>query len=98
MKKISIILAVFLLMQTPEALAAINGQGIFDDVQNQFKIAASSWANTLTARASWLCGLTVCCYSAKPILQNFMANLFGLSFLPDFSGGYSPMAQQWQLT
>ena len=54
MKKISIILAVFLLMQTPEALAAINGQGIFDDVQNQFKIAASSWANTLTARASWL--------------------------------------------
>jgi hypothetical protein len=38
MKKISIILAVFLLMQTPEALAAINGQGIFDDVQNQFKI------------------------------------------------------------
>ena len=32
MKKISIILVVFLIIQTPEALAAINGQNIFDDV------------------------------------------------------------------
>ena len=37
MKKISIILVVFLIIQTPEALAAINGQGILDDVQNQFQ-------------------------------------------------------------
>ena len=54
MKKISIILVVFLIIQTPEALAAINGQNIFDDVQNQYKAAASVWASTLTARASWL--------------------------------------------
>jgi type IV secretion system protein TrbL len=54
MKKISIILVVFLIIQTPEALAAINGQGIFDDVEDKFKIAASGWAATLTARASWL--------------------------------------------
>ncbi|WP_340124141.1 P-type conjugative transfer protein TrbL [Methylobacter svalbardensis] len=54
MKKISIILMVFLIIQMPEAFAAINGQGILDDVQNQFKIAASGWASTLTARASWL--------------------------------------------
>jgi type IV secretion system protein TrbL len=54
MKKISIILVVFLIIQMPEAFAAINGQGILDDVQNQFKTAASGWASTLTARASWL--------------------------------------------
>ena len=54
MKKISIILAVFLIIQAPEALAAINGQGIFDDVENKYKVAASVWAATLTARASWL--------------------------------------------
>jgi len=54
MKKISIILVVFLIIQTPEALAAINGQNIFDDVENKYKAAASGWASTLTARASWL--------------------------------------------
>ncbi len=54
MKKISIILVFFLIIQTPEACAAINGQNILDDVQNQFKAAASVWATTLTARASWL--------------------------------------------
>ncbi|MFA5923999.1 MAG: P-type conjugative transfer protein TrbL [Methylococcaceae bacterium] len=54
MKKISIILVVFLIIQTPEALAAINGQNIFDDVENKYKAAASVWASTLTARASWL--------------------------------------------
>ena len=54
MKKISIVLVIFLISQTPEALAAINGQGIFDDVEDKFKIAASGWAATLTARASWL--------------------------------------------
>ena len=54
MKKISIILVVFLIIQTPEAFAAINGQNIFDDVENKFKTAASVWASTLTARASWL--------------------------------------------
>ena len=54
MKKISIILVVFLIIQTPEALAAINGQNIFDDVENKYKAAASGWASTLTTRASWL--------------------------------------------
>jgi type IV secretion system protein TrbL len=54
MKKISIILVVFLIIQTPEALAAINGQNIFDDVENKYKAAASVWASALTARASWL--------------------------------------------
>ena len=54
MKKISIFLVVCLIIQTPEAFAAINGQGILDDVQNQFQTAASGWASTLTARASWL--------------------------------------------
>jgi len=54
MKKISIILVVFLIIQAPEALAAINGQNIFDDVENKYKVAASVWASTLTARASWL--------------------------------------------
>jgi P-type conjugative transfer protein TrbL len=54
MKKISIILVVFLIIQTPEALAEINGQNIFDDVENKYKAAASVWASTLTARASWL--------------------------------------------
>lgn len=54
MKNIAIILGFFLVIQTPEVLAAINGQNIFDDVQNQFKAASSVWASTLTARASWL--------------------------------------------
>ncbi|MEI6269485.1 MAG: P-type conjugative transfer protein TrbL, partial [Methylococcaceae bacterium] len=54
MKKISIILVAYLIIQTPEAFAAINGQGILDDVQNKFHTAASGWAATLTARASWL--------------------------------------------
>lgn len=54
MKKIITLLVVCLIIQTPEALAAINGQGILDDVQNQFQTAASGWASTLTARASWL--------------------------------------------
>ncbi len=54
MKKISIILVVFLIIQTPEAFATINGQNIFDDVENKYKAAASVWAATLTARASWL--------------------------------------------
>jgi len=53
-KKISIILVAYLIIQTPEAFAAINGQGILDDVQNKFHTAASGWAATLTARASWL--------------------------------------------
>ena len=54
MKKVSFILVVFLLMQIPEALAAINGQNIFDDVENKYKAAATAWASALTARASWL--------------------------------------------
>ena len=54
MKKISIILVAYLIIQTPEAFSAINGQGILDDVQNKFHTAASGWAATLTARASWL--------------------------------------------
>ena len=54
MKKVSIILVAFLIIQTPEALAAINGQNIFDDVENKYKAAASVWASALTARASWL--------------------------------------------
>jgi len=53
-KKISIILVAYLIIQTPEAFAVINGQGILDDVQNKFHTAASGWAATLTARASWL--------------------------------------------
>lgn len=54
MKKIITLLVVCLIIQTPEAFAAINGQGILDNVQNQFQTAASGWASTLTARASWL--------------------------------------------
>ena len=54
MKKIITLLIVCLIIQTPEAFAAINGQGILDNVQNQFQTAASGWASTLTARASWL--------------------------------------------
>ncbi len=54
MKKISAILVTCLIIQMPEAFAAINGQGIFDDVENKYKAAASAWATTLTARASWL--------------------------------------------
>ncbi|MDD5321690.1 MAG: P-type conjugative transfer protein TrbL [Methylococcales bacterium] len=54
MKKFAVFFMVFLIVQTPEAFAAINGQGILDDVQNQFQTAAASWAATLTARASWL--------------------------------------------
>jgi P-type conjugative transfer protein TrbL len=54
MSKISIILVVFLIIQAPESLAAINGQGILDDVQNKFLNAASGWASTLSAKASWL--------------------------------------------
>jgi len=53
-KKIITLLVVCLIIQTPEAFAAINGQGILDNVQNQFQTAASGWASTLTARASWL--------------------------------------------
>jgi P-type conjugative transfer protein TrbL len=54
MKKITIILVIYLIILTPDALAAINGQNIFDDVENKYKTAASAWASTLTARASWL--------------------------------------------
>jgi type IV secretion system protein TrbL len=54
MKVIAIILICYLILQTPEAIAAINGQGILDDVQNKYKSVASGWAATLTARASWL--------------------------------------------
>ena len=54
MKKIIILLVVCLIIKTPEVFAAINGQGILDDVQNKFQTAASAWAATLTARASWL--------------------------------------------
>jgi type IV secretion system protein TrbL len=54
MRKFISLLAVCLIIQTPEAFASINGQGILDDVQNQFKTAASGWASTLTAKASWL--------------------------------------------
>jgi P-type conjugative transfer protein TrbL len=54
MKKIITLLVVCFIIHTPQAVAAINGQGILDDVQNQFQTAASAWAETLTARASWL--------------------------------------------
>jgi P-type conjugative transfer protein TrbL len=54
MKKVIILLVVCLIIQTPEAFAAINGQGILDDVQNKFQTAAADWAATLTAKASWL--------------------------------------------
>jgi type IV secretion system protein TrbL len=54
MRKISIILVIFLIVQMPEAFAAINGQGILDDVESKFHTAASGWAATLTAKASWL--------------------------------------------
>jgi type IV secretion system protein TrbL len=54
MKKISMILVVFLIIQAPEALAAINGQNILDDVEKKYHAAASSWAASLTASASWL--------------------------------------------
>ncbi len=54
MKKTYIIFVIFLIIQTPEAIAAINGQNIFDDVENKYKAAATAWAATLTARASWL--------------------------------------------
>jgi P-type conjugative transfer protein TrbL len=54
MKKITALMVVCIIIQTPQAIAAINGLGILDNVQNQFQTAASSWASTLTAKASWL--------------------------------------------
>ena len=54
MKALSIILVIFLFFQSSEVLATINGQNIFDDVENKYKTAASAWSTTLTARASWL--------------------------------------------
>ncbi|MFI3187700.1 MAG: P-type conjugative transfer protein TrbL, partial [Methylococcaceae bacterium] len=54
MKTIIILLVACLIIQTPEAFAAINGQDILDDVQNKFQTAAADWAATLTAKASWL--------------------------------------------
>ncbi len=54
MKKIITLFVVCFIIHTPQAVAAINGQGILDDVQNQFQTSASAWAKTLTARASWL--------------------------------------------
>jgi type IV secretion system protein TrbL len=53
-KKIITLFVVCFIIHTPQAVAAINGQGILDDVQNQFQTSASAWAKTLTARASWL--------------------------------------------
>ena len=54
MKKITAFIVVCLIVQTPQAIAAINGLGILDNVQNQFQTAATGWASTLTAKASWL--------------------------------------------
>jgi P-type conjugative transfer protein TrbL len=54
MKALSIILVIFLFFQSSEVLATINGQNIFDDVENKYKTAASAWSTALTARASWL--------------------------------------------
>jgi P-type conjugative transfer protein TrbL len=54
MKELSIILVIFLFFQSPEVLATINGQNIFDDVESKYKTAASAWSSALTARASWL--------------------------------------------
>ena len=54
MKKIIIFLVVCLIINCQEAIAAVNGQAILDDVESKFQTAASSWAATLTARASWL--------------------------------------------
>ena len=54
MKKIITLFVVCFIIHTPQAAAAIDGQGILDDVQNQFQTSALAWAKTLTARASWL--------------------------------------------
>jgi len=54
MKKVIIFFVVCLIINCQEAMAAVNGQAILDDVENKFQTAASSWAATLTARASWL--------------------------------------------
>ena len=54
MKKIITLFVVCFIIHTPQAVAAIDGQGILDDVQNQFQTSALAWAKTLTARASWL--------------------------------------------
>ncbi len=54
MKKIIIFLVVCLIIYSHEAISAVNGQAILDDVESKFQTAASSWAATLTARASWL--------------------------------------------
>jgi type IV secretion system protein TrbL len=53
-KKIITLFVVCFIIHTPQAVAAIDGQGILDDVQNQFQTSALAWAKTLTARASWL--------------------------------------------
>ena len=54
MKKIITLFVVCFIIHTPQAVAVIYGQGILDDVQNQFQTSALAWAKTLTARASWL--------------------------------------------
>jgi P-type conjugative transfer protein TrbL len=53
-KKIITLFVFCFIIHTPQAVAAIDGQGILDDVQNQFQTSALAWAKTLTARASWL--------------------------------------------
>jgi type IV secretion system protein TrbL len=53
-KIINLFLFLSLIIPTQEVLAAINGQGILDDVENKFQTAALGWAAALTARASWL--------------------------------------------
>ena len=44
----------FLMLASTDALAAIDGPNIMDDVQGRFAGAAAGWAAAITARATWL--------------------------------------------
>lgn len=52
-RRIFLIVAILMVAST-DALAAIDGPNIMDDVQGRFAGAAAGWANAITARAIWL--------------------------------------------
>jgi type IV secretion system protein TrbL len=102
MKVIALLLASYLILQTPEAIAAINGQGILDDVQNKYKSVATGWAATLTARASWLfwvLALISMVWSNGMLLlrKADLGEFYGEFTRFIVFGGFLPTVQQWPL-
>jgi type IV secretion system protein TrbL len=54
MNKQMLLIATILIALSTDALAAIDGPNIMDDVQGRFAAAAAGWADAITARATWL--------------------------------------------